>query len=195
MNSEMITANGCNYIDDFLEHKNGFKYKDKYIGPNGKWVYVYTEGAKTESGTDIITGKTTEKHIPTTNYYYRNSDRLLSRTTVLPNLKGGHNSYHDVGKIERAVRSGGQKIGDTVEKGLNRGANTVSKGASRVSSGVYNAVNRASGGRLGAKVHKVKSDINEAKYAYSQAKKVYSWYKKKKKYIDAGSKFIKNRSK
>lgn len=184
MNNEMITANGCNYIDDFLEHKNGFKYKDKYIGPNGKWVYVYTEGAKTESGTDIITGKTTEKHIPTTNYYYRNSDRLLS------NLKGGHNSYHDVGKIERAVRSGGQKIGDTVEKSLNRGINAVSKGASKVSSGAYNAANRASGGRLGAKVYKVKSDINEAKYAYSQAKKAYSWYKKNKKYIDAGAKFI-----
>lgn len=190
MNNEMITANGCNYIDDFLAHKNGFKYKDKYIGPSGKWVYVYTEGEKYESGTDIITGKTTEKYIPETKHYYRNSDRLLSRTTVLPNLKGGNNSYHDVGKIERAVRSGGQKIGDTVEKSLNRGANAVSKGASRVSSGVYNVANRASDGRLGAKVHKVKNDINEVKYAYSQAKKAYGWYKKNKKYIDAGAKFI-----
>lgn len=190
MNNEMITANGCNYIDDFLEHKNGFKYKDKYIGPNGKWVYVYTEAQKMSSGTDIITGKETKHYTPATDHYYRNSDRLLSRTTTIPNLKGGLNSYHDVGKIERTVRSGGQKIGDTVERGLNRGITSISKGASKASSGVYNTVNRASGGRLDAKVHRVKSDINEAKYAYSQAKKAYKWYKKNKKYIDAGAKFI-----
>lgn len=50
MNNEMITANGCNYIDDFLEHKNGLKYKDKYMGPSGKWVYVYSQAKKAYGG-------------------------------------------------------------------------------------------------------------------------------------------------
>lgn len=187
--NELIHS-GCEYVDDVLAHKNGFKYKDKYIGPSGEWVYVYTDPRKVETGTDILTGKKSETVTPETRHYYRNSNRWLSKTTTIPNLHGGRNSYHDIGRIERGVRTGGKTVGDGVERGLNRAANTVSRTASRAGSAAYNTANRASGGRLGAKVHRIKSDINEIKYAYKQAKKGYAWYKKNKKYIDAGAKFI-----
>lgn len=188
MNNEMIAVNGCNYIDDFLEHKNGFKYKDKYIGPSGKWVYVYTDPMEIETGTDIITGKQTREEHPETKHYAKLSDRLLSRTYKIndPNDSKKRVAYHEIGKLEQ----GSQAAGNAIRKSASEAGREASKVAKKAGTAVYDVANRASGGRVQAKVHKVKSDINEAKYAYSQVKKAYGWYKKNKKYIDAGAKFI-----
>lgn len=188
MNNEMITANGCNYIDDFLEHKNGFKYKDKYIGPSGKWVYVYTDPMEIETGTDIITGKQSREEHPETKHYAKLSDRLLSRTYTLndPNDSKKRVAYHEIGKLEQ----GSQAAGNVIRKSASEAGREVSKVAKKAGTAAYDVANRASGGRVQAKVYRAKRTVQDVKDTYKTAKKAYKWYKKNKKYIDAGAKFI-----
>lgn len=113
-------------MSDYLEHKNGYKYIDKYRSKSGKWVYLYKKPGHMVGEKDMF-GNRTEYQTPDTKVYFRDSNKLLSSRKRTQAISSGGkatvNEYRERGRIERAY--------DNAPRNISRGINEVQKTTKR----------------------------------------------------------------
>lgn len=183
----MIYQSTPDYYNDFISHAN-HKYIDKYMGKNGKWVYVYKtpknpyvemhEGMQRLQGGLGRTAKRAAIGALSANNQFNKYMNKKAKNAAL-NVLSANNRFNKY--MNKKAASAGKKVADETSKrynsAKNRATTEISKktsAARKNASSMYNTV----AGKTGRAYNSAKSTYNtaagKAKSAYGTAKSTYN---------------------
>lgn len=177
----MIYQSTPDYYNDFVSHAN-HKYIDKYMGKNGKWVYVYKRNPyeamndgmnNLRSGTRRAVKRAAIGALSANNQFNTYMNKKVKKAAI--GALSANNRFNNY--MNKKVTGAGKKVAGETSKAYksakNRATTEINKRVSAARKNASSVYNTAAG--------KVNSAYDKTKKAYSSAKSSYNNAAKKAK--------------